>query len=37
MKKKILNAYMYDVLVDYRDFDTSNMMNIQKYLMENMI
>ena len=35
MKKKTgLNGYVYDFSVDYRAFDTSNIINIHKYLMK---
>ena len=34
MKKPGLNGYMYDFSVDYRTFDTSNIIDIHKYLMK---
>ena len=34
MKKTGLNGYVYDFFVDYRAFDTSNIINIHKYLMK---
>ena len=35
MKKTGLNGCVYDFSVDYRDFDTSNNIDIHKYLMKN--
>ena len=34
MKKTGLNGCMYDFSVDYRAFDTSNIIDIHKYLMK---
>ena len=34
MKKTGLNGCVYDFFVDYRAFDTSNTIDIQKYLMK---
>ena len=34
MKKPGLNGCVYDFSVDYRTFDTSNIINIYKYLMK---
>ena len=34
MKKTGLNGDVYYFSVDYRDFDTSNIINIHKYLMK---
>ena len=34
MKKAGLNGYVYDFSVDYRAFDTSNIIDIHKYLMK---
>ena len=34
MKKTGLNGYVYDFSVDFRDFDTSNITDKQKYLMK---
>ena len=34
MKKTGLNGYMYNFSVDYRAFDTSNIIDIHKYLMK---
>ena len=33
-KKTLLNACIYDFSVDYKTFDTSDIINIHKYLME---
>ena len=33
-KKKGLNGYVYDFFVDYNITDTSNIINIHKYLMK---
>ena len=33
-KKTGLNRYVYDFFVDYRAFDTSNIVDIHKYLMK---
>ena len=37
MKKIGLNGYVYDFSVDYNVIDTSNIINIHKYLMKKMI
>ena len=34
LKKTGLNGYVYDFSVDYRAFDTSNIIDIHKYLMK---
>ena len=34
MKKKGLNGYVYDFIVDYNIIDTSNTINIHEYLMK---
>ena len=34
MKKTGLNGYVYDFSVDYNFFDTSNIIDIHKYLMK---
>ena len=34
IKKTGLNEYVYDFSVDYRAFDTSNIINMHKYLMK---
>ena len=34
MRKRGLNGYVYHFSVDYRAFDTSNIINIHKYLMK---
>ena len=34
MSKTGLNGYVYDFSVDYRAFDTSNIIDIHKYLMK---
>ena len=34
IKKTGLNGYVYDFLVDYIIIDTSNIINIHKYLMK---
>ena len=36
VKKIGLNCCVQDFSVDYRAFDTSNIINIHKYLMKNM-
>ena len=34
MKETGLNGYVYDISVDYRAFDNSNVINIHKFLMK---
>ena len=34
MKKTGLNGYVYDFTVDYNTIDTSNIINIDEYLMK---
>ena len=35
MKKTVLNEYVYEFSFDYNSIDTSNIINIHKYLMKN--
>ena len=37
MKKTGLDGYVYNFFVDYRAFDTNNIINIDKYLMKKHI
>ena len=37
IKKTRLNGYVHDFSFDYNAIDTSNIINIHKYLMKNMI
>ena len=37
IKKTRLNGYVHDFSFDYNAIDTSNFINIHKYLMKNMI
>ena len=34
MEKKGLNGYVYNFYIDYRAFDTSNIINVHKYFMK---
>ena len=37
VKKSWLNGYAYDFSADYNTIDTSNFIDIHKYLLKNMI
>ena len=37
MEKTRLNGYVYEVFVDYNIIDTSNIIDIHKYFIKNMI